>query len=87
MFEVGQILTNDFEVSRNAVTIEIKATWIDDDDAEVYYVVKCIDVARDHEHNMFSSWYYDDEVDLVSEAHLDKYYNIVERSQTGESSC
>lgn len=78
MFEVGQLLTNDFEVSRNAVTIQIRAVWVDDDDDEVYYVVKCLVVADDHGHNMYNSWYYEDEVDLVSEAHLDKYYQIVQ---------
>lgn len=76
MFEVGQFLNNEFEVSRNAATIEIMAVWVDPDDEEVYYLVKCRSVARNSDNLMYSSWYYEDEVDLVSEAHLDKYYEL-----------
>lgn len=78
MYEVGQFLNNEFEVGRNAATVEIMAIWIDPDDQEVYYLIKCRSVAEDHGHLMRNSWYYEDEVDLVSEAHLDKYFEIVE---------
>jgi hypothetical protein len=78
MYEIGQFLDNQFEVGRNAVTVEIMAIWIDPDDQETYYLVKCRAVADDHGHMMYSSWYYEDEVDLVSEAHLYKYFEIVE---------
>lgn len=74
LFQLNQLLTNEFEVSRNAVTIKIMSTWIDPDDSVVYYIVKCIDVARDGEKMLSGAWYYEDEVDLVCEAHLDKYY-------------
>lgn len=78
MYEVGQFLNNEFEVGRNAATIEIMAIWIDPDDQEVYYLVKCRSVEEDHGHMMRNAWYYEDEVDLVCEAHLDKYFEIVE---------
>lgn len=77
MFEVGQRLTNYIEVSRNAVIVEVMSIWVDPDDGDVYYLIKCREIEDDHGHNMFNAWYYDDEVDLVSEAHLDKYYQIV----------
>jgi arginine/lysine/ornithine decarboxylase len=73
MYEVGQFLTNAFEVnSGNAVVIEIMATFVDEDD-ERYYVVKCR-----RNGNSGHSWYYEDELDLLSEAHLYKYYELVE---------
>lgn len=78
MYEVGQFLNNEFEVSRNAATVEIMATWVDPDDNENYYIVKCRSIAEDHAERMYNAWYYEDEVDLVSEAHLYKYYETVE---------
>lgn len=74
MYEIGQLLTNAFEVnSGSAVVVEIMAIFVDAEDDETYYIFKC----RQHG-NSGHSWYYEDEVDMKSEGFVCKYFERVE---------
>ena len=78
MYTVGSKFSNQIEVSYNAVVVEIMQTWIDPDDGEIYYVIKCREAAEDHGNRMYNAWFYEDEIALVNEYRLDKYYELVE---------
>ncbi len=73
-YEKGQLLTNAFEVNEgSAVVIEIVDIFTDtEDDDYPYYICKC----RKHGNTGFS-WYYEDEVVLLDEGFLYKYFSLV----------
>jgi hypothetical protein len=50
--------------------------FYDTEDDEINYIVKC------RENRGPWSWYVKDELDLKSEAHLDKYWQLVEVSKS-----
>lgn len=77
MYEVGCLLTNAIEVSSKAVTVEVMHRWVDPEDDDVQYIIKCRKVDRLTGVNSMGAWYYEDELDLVCEFHLDKYYERV----------
>lgn len=71
MYEVGTLLTNDWEVSEDtAIVVEIMQVYVDEDD-DRYYVIKCREQESNH------GWMWVDDVDFECEAHLDKYYRLV----------
>ena len=72
MFHEGQRLTDDIEVSAGEeVTIEIMSVWTDSEDNENYYIVKCREMGEK------IGRYWLDDVDMVSEWHLHKYWELV----------
>jgi hypothetical protein len=72
LFQIGQRLSNAWEVSDGQeVIVEIMDVFYDTEDDEINYIVKC------RENRGSWSWYVKDELDLKSEAHLDKYWQLV----------
>ena len=72
MYEIGQKLTNDWEVSDGQeVVVEILDIFADPDDGEINFIIKC------REAKGAWGWYTQDELDLRSIHHLDKYWRLV----------
>lgn len=72
-FSVGTTLDNAIECSdpKHPWVVEVMGTWIDPDDREFYYIIKCIE-SPTYQHG----WYYEGEVNLVSHFSLDKYFYV-----------
>lgn|SRR6267142_5498074 len=76
LFRIGQRLSNAWEVrDGHEVTVEIMDVFYDTEDDEINYVIKC------RKANGGWGWYVKDELDLRSEAHLDKYWQLVKESE------
>lgn len=78
-YEIGDFLTNDQEVSHNAVVAEIMVIWEDPDDGEVNYIIKCRKITNvlKNEEGVYQGnfpWFSEDELKLVNEFTLEKYY-------------
>lgn len=72
---VGDLFNNAWEVSDYAITVEIMAVWVDEeDDNEVHYIIKCREVTPDKYGKRVGAWMWEEDVDLVSHGHLEKYY-------------
>jgi hypothetical protein len=79
-YKIGDFLTNTGEVFNNAVIVEIMHIWRDPDDGEMNFIVKCRGhrkVLMDAEGRwagMSTPWYFEDELKLLNEFTLDKYF-------------
>lgn len=70
----GDMFTNDRETSMySSDVIEILGGFTDSEDGIAYYIVKCRGTTRQKQ-----AWYYEDEVVLVSDGFLYKYFDRVE---------
>lgn len=72
-FAVGTTLDNAIECSdpKHPWVVEVMGTWIDPDDHELYYIIKCIE-SPVYQHG----WYYEGEIDIISHYSLDKYFYV-----------
>jgi hypothetical protein len=75
VYKVGDIFNNAWEVGPDnyPIDVEIMHVWIDEDE-EVYYIIKCRAVGLDNNGRRAGAWLWEDDVDLVSHGHLEKYY-------------
>lgn len=70
----GDLFTNSFELSMHEEDIvEVLGGFNDPEDGIAYYILKCRGTSLQKQ-----GWYYEDEVILVSDAFLYKYFERVE---------
>jgi hypothetical protein len=70
-FTIGAHLDNAIEISdpSHPWVIEVMQTWVDPDDKDLYYIIKCIESPR-YQHG----WYFEGQVEILSHQFLDKYF-------------
>lgn len=84
LFAVGDRFTNEYEVGpdNNPIEVDILHVWVDeeDEDQTVYYIIKCRHVAPNQLGRTTGAWLWEEDVDMVSHGHLNKYYDKVKHN-------
>jgi hypothetical protein len=80
LYEVDSMFNNSFETTYNSIRVEIVHTWLDPEDKERYYIIKCREVfdelrSGNGGYNLaYSPWMLVDDIKLVDGFYLYKYF-------------